>query len=100
MSLDGLQAKIAKPTMAALARTPAIRPTSAPFFTSGPRPRPLPAQAQLMHGSRARRLDAADQLVELRRGIANVLGQAADDIERLLGLPDFDQLADEILVRL
>src|SRR5271169_2506620 len=48
----------------------------------------------------ARRLDASDQLVELRRGVADVPGEAADDVERLLGLPDLDQFADEILVGL
>ena len=47
---------------------------------------------------RPRRLDAADQLVELGRGIADIAREAADDLERLLGLPDFEKLADKILV--
>ncbi len=50
--------------------------------------------------SRARRLDPADQTLELIVGFADVLGQALDHFERLLRLPDLDQLVDEILVRL
>src|SRR6185437_12713757 len=56
----------------------------------------LRARARL----RSRRLDAADQLVELIRGVADVMRQAADHLERALGLADFQKLADEILVLL
>src|SRR6516225_8879968 len=50
--------------------------------------------------SRARRLDPADELLELVGGVTDVLGETADDFERLLRLADLDQLVDEILVRL
>src|SRR5271165_6177524 len=54
------------------------------------------------HGAslRARRLDAPDQLVELGRGVANVMGQAANDFERFFGLADFQKLSDEVFVLL
>src|ERR1700735_5233745 len=48
--------------------------------------------------SRSRRLDGADQCVELARRIANLMRELANDLQRLLGLADLDQLADEILV--
>ena len=50
--------------------------------------------------SRSGRLDAADQLVELIGSIADVAREAADHFQRLLRLPDLDELADEILVLL
>src|SRR5580693_1291607 len=62
------------------------------------RPRPRPTFA--LPGLRSRRLDAADQLVELRRSIADVVRQVTDDFQCLLGLPDLEKLADEVLVGL
>src|SRR5438093_7299148 len=52
------------------------------------------------HALRPRRLDSADELLQLVRGVADVLREAADHFERLLRLPDLHQFVDEILVRL
>src|SRR5579872_1657546 len=80
MSPFGRQAAITPPTINALAASP-MRWRRVIVTTSG-----------------SRRLDAPDQLVELGRGVANIVRELANDFQRLLGLPDFQQFADEILV--
>src|SRR5215469_5485210 len=70
--------------------------TAAPTSNAlAPRPRSC---WRLSATLRPRRLDTPDQLVELRRSIADIVGQPADDFERLLGLSDLQEFADEILV--
>src|SRR5580700_3815273 len=71
--------------MTAVAATPTMR--EADFFMA-------------LCASGSRRPDAADQLVQLVGGVADVVRQAADDLKRPFGLTDFDQLADEVFVLL
>src|SRR6266568_8318741 len=46
------------------------------------------------------RFDRSDQLIELSRGVTDILGKASDDLDRFFRLPDFDQFVDKVLVRL
>src|SRR5258708_34457159 len=50
--------------------------------------------------SRPGRLDGAEQLLQLVRGVADAVGELVDDVERALVLPDLQQLIDEILAGL
>src|SRR5262249_49768824 len=50
--------------------------------------------------SRSRRLERAEQLLELVGCVADAVGELVDDVERTLVLADLQQLVDEVLAGL
>src|SRR3981189_2038172 len=60
-----------------------------------------PARATMrLPTSGSRRLDGAEELLELVGGVADAVGELVDDVERTLVLADLQQFVDEILAGL